>query len=238
MDVNGNGDGWNNVSPFGDNGNGAYPANPNLEQSYGYGGAWGYLYFNGVLGGTNTVRSVDLYYIHGRWWHPDMGLFLSPNEDGDYLFGGDGPPGRAPADWVWMAWSGGVCRFVNNEFLGTIAFSDKLSEILTQGRASTWYGETCLGYEDEPAYQVGSHFGDAASIGLSIWEVGVGGGGAGLGVFGAPETGGGSLAVTAGGGALALHGVGVGGTVLVKNLSGAAQEIFSFAQGTQRAKKN
>ncbi len=89
VDVNGNGDGWNNVSPFGDNGNGAYPANPNLEQYYGWGGAWGYLYFYGVLGGTNTVRSVDLYYIHGRWWHPDMGIFLSPNEKGDYLFGGD-----------------------------------------------------------------------------------------------------------------------------------------------------
>ncbi len=41
VDVNGNGDGWNNVSPFGDNGNGAYPANPNLKQYYGYGGAWG-----------------------------------------------------------------------------------------------------------------------------------------------------------------------------------------------------
>ncbi len=38
----------------------------------------------------NSVRSVDLYYIHGRWWHPDMGLFLSPNEKGDYLFNGDG----------------------------------------------------------------------------------------------------------------------------------------------------
>ncbi len=101
VDVNGNGDGWNNVSPFGDNGNGAYPANPNLEQYYGYGGAWGYLYFNGVLGGTNTVRSVDLYYIHGRWWNPDMGLFLSPNEKGDYLFGGDGPPGQDPANYGW-----------------------------------------------------------------------------------------------------------------------------------------
>ncbi len=59
MDSNGNGDGWNNVSPFGDNGNGAYPGNPNLEQYYGYGGAWGYLYFGRIFGGTNTVRSVD-----------------------------------------------------------------------------------------------------------------------------------------------------------------------------------
>ncbi len=63
---------------------------------------WGYIHFNAILIGTNTVRSVDLYYIHGRWWHPDMGLFLSPNEEGDYLFGGDGPPRQDPANDAWI----------------------------------------------------------------------------------------------------------------------------------------
>ncbi len=69
VDVNGNGDGWNNVSPF---------------------------------GGANAIRSVDLYYIHGGWWHPDMGIFLSLNEKGDYLFGGDDPPEQDPANDVWV----------------------------------------------------------------------------------------------------------------------------------------
>ncbi len=40
------------------------------------------------------------------------------------------------------------------------------------------------------------------------------------------------------GGALALHGAGVGRTVLVKNLRGAAQEIFSFAQGCDGSQFN
>jgi hypothetical protein len=116
VDVNGNGDGWNNVSPFGDNGNGAYVASPNGEQAYGYGGAWGYLYFNAIFSGMNTVRSVDLYYIHGRWWHPDMGLFLSPNDKGDYLFGGDGPD---PVNKGWVPLLMPQLQLPNNGYINT-----------------------------------------------------------------------------------------------------------------------
>jgi hypothetical protein len=33
---------------------------------------------------------MGLYFAHGRWYNQETGLWLSPNEKGDYLYGGDG----------------------------------------------------------------------------------------------------------------------------------------------------
>jgi len=40
-------------------------------------GAWGYLRFD----------ALNLYYVHGRWYNPDTGLFLSPDANGEYRYG-------------------------------------------------------------------------------------------------------------------------------------------------------
>ncbi len=130
-----------------------------------------------------------------------------------------------------MAWTGLSCRFADNELLGTAAFSDQLLKLLSEGQVKTWYGTTCVPYESDSAYQLGSHFGDAASMTVSMYEVEIGGGGAILGVAGAPETGGSSLVGTAAGGVLAAHGASVGVTVLVKNLEGVGQQVMTLAWG-------
>jgi hypothetical protein len=28
---------------------------------------------------------LGLYYVHGRWYNPETGMYLSPNEKGDYI---------------------------------------------------------------------------------------------------------------------------------------------------------
>lgn len=61
---NGNGGqrGWYN--PWGAN-------EGSVREYYRWNGQWGYLWFN----------DLKLYYAHGRWWRPDIGIFLSPSED-------------------------------------------------------------------------------------------------------------------------------------------------------------
>jgi hypothetical protein len=43
---------------------------------YRWNGAWGYL----------RLDTLNLYYVHGRWYNPDTGLFLSPDEQGSYKY--------------------------------------------------------------------------------------------------------------------------------------------------------
>lgn len=50
-------------------------------------GAWGYMLFPNVL---NAVPGDGFYYVHGRWYIADIGQWMSPNEKGDYWYGGDG----------------------------------------------------------------------------------------------------------------------------------------------------
>jgi hypothetical protein len=60
---------------------------------YRWNGAWGYLRFD----------ALGLYYVHGRWYNPDTGLFLSPDANGAYIYydnapinkHADAPPPRA-----------------------------------------------------------------------------------------------------------------------------------------------
>ncbi len=54
---------------------------PTGRYYYRWNGGWGYMRF----------YDLQMYYVHGRWYDPFIGRFISPNEKGDYLYGGDGP---------------------------------------------------------------------------------------------------------------------------------------------------
>jgi RHS repeat-associated protein len=54
---------------------------------YRWNGAWGYLRFD----------ALGLYYVHGRWYNPDTGLFLSPDANGEYRYGS----GQDAVNWAW-----------------------------------------------------------------------------------------------------------------------------------------
>ncbi len=88
MDGVGGGDimGFN---PWGINSGGVIPGG----QYYQWNGAWGYM----------TFSALQMYYVHGRWYRPDIGRFISPNEKGDYLYGGDGNDAVNFA-WFWCEW--------------------------------------------------------------------------------------------------------------------------------------
>ncbi len=45
------------------------------------------------------VYDVGLYFAHGRWYNQDTGLWLSPWDVGDYLYGGHG---QDPVDVGWI----------------------------------------------------------------------------------------------------------------------------------------
>lgn len=58
---------------------------------YTWNAAWGYMRFPARFNfDLNGSLDVGVYYVHGRWYNQDTGLWLSPNEKGDYLYGGDG----------------------------------------------------------------------------------------------------------------------------------------------------
>jgi len=52
------------------------PATPTRWNYYRWNGAWGYLRFD----------DLGLYYIHGRWYNPDTGMFISPDANGSYIY--------------------------------------------------------------------------------------------------------------------------------------------------------
>ena len=61
---------------------------PSPLNYYRWNGAWGYLTFDGL----------GLYYVHGRWYNPDTGMWLSPDEKGEYLYGS----GQNPVTKGWI----------------------------------------------------------------------------------------------------------------------------------------
>lgn len=79
-----NGDGasiWQSYGAWGDLGNGFG------EQYYNWNGAWGYMRFpNPFNFDLHDHLDQGLYYIHGRWYNQDTGLFLSPDENGSYKY--------------------------------------------------------------------------------------------------------------------------------------------------------
>jgi hypothetical protein len=58
---------------------------------YNWNAAWGYMAFPKQFNfDAHDVLDVGLYFAHGRRYNQDTGLWLSPWEVGDYLYGGHG----------------------------------------------------------------------------------------------------------------------------------------------------
>jgi hypothetical protein len=64
---------------------------------YEWNGAWGYMAFG----------ALQLYYVHGRWYNPDTGLWLSAGEKGTYQY-------NPQQDAVNSAWFSGTSSLVYN----------------------------------------------------------------------------------------------------------------------------
>jgi hypothetical protein len=66
---------------------------------YDWSAAWGYLRFTGKINfDLNDTLDIGLYYAHGRWYNQDTGLYLSPNEKGDYIYNQNDPVNQAQVD--------------------------------------------------------------------------------------------------------------------------------------------
>jgi Bacterial toxin 44 len=87
VDENGNGGGgWNQYGAWGEL-FGAFET-----QYYNWNGAWGYMRFPTPFNiDRNDVLDRGLYYVHGRWYNQDTGLYLSPDANGSYLYFEDDP---------------------------------------------------------------------------------------------------------------------------------------------------
>jgi len=152
-------------------------------------GAWGYLRFD----------ALNLYYVHGRWYNPDTGLFLSPDENGEYRYGS----GQDAVNWAWFAW-GFNCQFYSDITLGLYEYQQPLSIYKCQDFSGA-------------EFYIGRLVGRASSELLAYLEMYVGGttfvGSGGLALI----SGGTLVHVSApamvGGAALTAHGV----TVLLRN---------------------
>ncbi len=72
MDGVGGGDQMS-YNAFGINSGGVIPS----TQYYQWNGGWGYMAFS----------TLQMYYAHGRWYSVSTGMFLSPDEKGEYLYG-------------------------------------------------------------------------------------------------------------------------------------------------------
>lgn len=62
-------------------GNGSFWPPPSVGY-YRWNGAWGYLRFD----------ALGLYYVHGRWYSPDTGLFLPSEANGSYQYSSNPDP--------------------------------------------------------------------------------------------------------------------------------------------------
>ncbi len=69
----------------------------NTPHAYHWNAQWGYQFFDELGAPNGGNPPLGLYYVHGRWYNPEVGLFLSPDEKGEYFYGS----GQNPADWVW-----------------------------------------------------------------------------------------------------------------------------------------
>ena len=110
-------------------------------------GAWGYL----------RLGALNLYYVHGRWYNPDTGLFLSPDENGEYRYG-------SGQDAVNKGWTRndfinklvGPARFLNNRRIATLysqLHADHYTNIIAAMAAVGESGVYCNGNSDENCYK-------------------------------------------------------------------------------------
>ena len=90
--VDGSGGGsWGTYDPWG---------NPSASGPPGL-GAWDYYRWNGAWG-YQWHAGLGLYYVHGRWYSQDTGMWLSPDEKGEYRYGS----GQDAVNWAWVGDSG------------------------------------------------------------------------------------------------------------------------------------
>lgn len=80
------------------------------QQYYNWNGGWGYMKFPPKHNpAANDVLDVGLFYVHGRWYNQDTGLFASPDEQGEYFYGS----GNDAVNFGWYTgyWLGKCIRY-------------------------------------------------------------------------------------------------------------------------------
>jgi YD repeat-containing protein len=164
---------------------------------YEWNGAWGYMAFG----------ALQLYYVHGRWYNPDTGLWLSPDEQGEYRYGS----GQNAVDWAWMYLRGTGCEFVDAELVGALSSGEAIRALLNGPRGAFY--EHCLSHFDDPGYEQGVWTGRQLSTLASMLEIAYFGPSAGAALVAAGPSGG----LTSVAGAAALVPVAHGGTVALRN---------------------
>ncbi len=91
-------------------------------------GAWGYLRFD----------ALNLYYVHGRWYNPDTGLFLSPDANGAYRYGS----GQDAVNYAWRAPAQLCSARLQAELSDCEKFVDEVRRLIsiaqTQGGGDDW----------------------------------------------------------------------------------------------------
>gem|GEM_PF-1611781 len=167
---------------------------------YHWNGGWGYMKFPAQFNfNLHEGLDIGLYYVHGRWYNPDTGLFLSPDENGEYRYGS----GQDAVNWSWFLW-GFNCQFYSDITLGLYEYQQPLSVY------------KCQDFQGSEFY-IGRLVGRASSDLLAYLEMYIGGttfvGGGGLTLISGGTLAQVSVPAMVGGVALTSHGA----TVLVRN---------------------
>ena len=191
---------------------------------YRWNGAWGYL----------RIDDLGLYYVHGRWYNPDTGLFLSPNEKGDYMYGGDGPPAQDPVNEMWVQFTAGALyQFAKNNIDAVVVVPNLYPPFREMYTGASTNLEAYV--PDTYAAEVGRVFGSTVTMAQGLgeiqsgWTIGTGGTLV-LCPAAAVQTGGASCVVPVlVGGAVLVHGLSVEGA----SLQNGGQIVASFATGIQ-----
>lgn len=71
---------------------------------YTWNAQWGYMLFPTALNAVPGDALEGIYYAHGRWYVADTGLWLSPWDEGDYLYGGEGQDTLNVAQFPCPSW--------------------------------------------------------------------------------------------------------------------------------------
>ncbi len=109
------GGGTNTFPYYGDEWGNRWDVNPCASTppatlAYRWNGQWGYMFFADLGPAANSTSALGLYYVHGRWYNPEVGLFLSPDKKGEYFYGS----GDDAVNYAW-AGDGGRLKFSMTE---------------------------------------------------------------------------------------------------------------------------
>jgi RHS repeat-associated protein len=207
---------WGAYDPWG-NATNPPPASFPAWNYYRWNGAWGYL----------TFDDLGLYYVHGRWYNPDTGRFISPDEKGEYLYGS----GNDAINEMWVQFIGGAAYQAAKNNVDTLSL---VPSIFPSYREN--YARLTTAFESNyvpntlPA-RFGQVFGSTLTLAQGLAEINVaptiaGGGTIFSCLTAGPETLG--IGCVVGGGAS----VGAGGVVLVHGLAVSGVSLVNGAQQT------